>query len=406
MGKRLVKWVKSGWYVPLVALLLAAAVQWWWLPRLDGFIGHWYEGELAAIRLTEWQRAMWVRLCLVPVGVLCCLHVARLPSMLFGREKESPVVAAKPAVKSAVTKTVAGDAVTQVRAAVSSTEAEVRQIGPQGKYRVEKLLGSGGMGSVYQGYDQVLQRKVAMKSLHLDLAAGGSEDDPVARFREEALSLAALSHNHIVPVYELFEEGDEFWIVLEHLPGGDLDALIERKRPTVKQSVGLIKAIARGLEHAHNKGLIHRDVKPANILFSEDHLPKLVDFGIAKRQVPSQAAARTQEGLSLGSPAYMSPEQAQGKADVDLRSDIYSLGITFYKLLAGDVPFTGDDQRAVMIQHLTQQPAPLSPSIPDVTPALNAIVMKMLAKEREARYQTMGEVIADLDAYARSVSSS
>lgn len=404
MGKRLVKWLQSGWYVPVMALILAACVHWIVLPRLEAFVSYWYEGALGATRLAEWQRAVWGRLFLVPVGVLVCLHLLRLPTVLLGTRASEPAaavvdVAAVTAVRSAIT----GHEVTQVRKAVTLEPVGPRCIGPHGKYRVEKLLGSGGMGSVHRGFDQVLQRPVAMKCLHLD--AANEDGDSVARFREEALSLAALSHNHIVPVYEIFEEGSEFWMVLELLPGGDLDALIERKRPTVKQSVAIIKAIARGLEYAHNKGVVHRDIKPANILFSEEHLPKLVDFGIAKRSQSSQSSVKTQIGMSLGSPTYMSPEQAQGKQDIDLRSDIYSLGITFYKMLAGDVPFTGDDPRAVMIQHLTQTPPALVPQVQGVTSTLNAIVMKMLEKEREARYQNLGEFIADLDDYARSVSS-
>jgi serine/threonine-protein kinase len=161
--------------------------------------------------------------------------------------------------------------------------------------------------------------------------------------------------------------------------------------------VTIIRAVAKGLEYAHNKNFIHRDVKPMNILFNADYVPKLVDFGIVKERGSAQAA-KTMAGLALGSPPYMSPEQATGQADIDRRSDIYSLGITFYKMLTGTVPFTGE-VTAVMRQHITQTPQAPREINPAISEQLNQIVLKMIAKEREARYQTAAEFIADLDQY-------
>jgi hypothetical protein len=417
---RLVRWLLSGWYIVVIAIVLASLVHFVLTPRIEGFVGYWYDvtanvsgqTSLGMARQAEWQRTIWERLFLLPIGLLLLMHLTGLAGVFSTREKtldtdELPARAAALLAEATLLRPSAGDtttssASTQVRPAVRLETAGPRVIGPHDRYRLEKLLGSGGMGSVYLGFDQVLQRKVALKSLHLELARG--DEDQVARFRKEAHSLAGLSHNHIVPVYDLFECGDEFWMVLEFLSGGDLDVLIERKRPTIKQSIAIIKAIARGLDYAHSKGFVHRDVKPANILFSEEHLPKLVDFGIAKGGQSEQVVARTQAGMSLGSPTYMSPEQAQGKSDIDRRSDIYSLGITFYKLLCGDVPFKADDVSAVMVQHITQAPPSLCGINSDVSPGLDAIVMKMLAKERDGRYQNLGEFIVEIDNYARSAS--
>lgn len=418
----LLAWLVSGWYVYVAALVLVFAMYREILPRTERFVTYWYETSkpepsaqaLAQDRRQQWHRDAWLRVVAAPLGCLALFHLWGLVAVF--RKQDEPDTGSSALLPSSTTnmpeadRTVVRSAVgasadvtisserTQIRPAVSLEDEDARLIG-NNRYRVERILGSGGMGSVYLGFDTTLKRKVALKSLHMELAQG--DEDQIVRFRTEAYALAGLSHPNIVPVYDLFEEGNEFWMVIELLQGGDLDQMIECNPPTIKQAVAIIRAIAKGLDFAHNKNFIHRDVKPMNILFNEDKVPKLVDFGIAKGGESAHVAAKTQAGLSLGSPTYMSPEQAAGKSDIDRRADIYSLGITFYKTLTGAVPFTGDVS-AVMVQHITQAPKAPCEINPEISLRLNAIVMKMLAKEREDRYQTLADFITDLEDYIRS----
>lgn len=302
--------------------------------------------------------------------------------------------AAKPADVTQVRASNGAD-VTQLRpaAAVLLDDDGALHIGPGKRYRVERLLASGGMGSVHKGYDTVLQREVALKELDVNLAQDQEQSD---RFRQEARALAGLAHPYIVPVYDLVEDDNRFWIVMELLPGGDLDQRIEKNRPNARTATNIIRAIAEGLAFAHNKGIVHRDIKPMNILFNSDGIPKLVDFGIAKLVQSQQSVVQTREGLSLGSPTYMSPEQAAGKKDIDKRTDIYALGITFYKTLTGEVPFTGE-VAAVLAQHITQPPRPPREINPAVSEELDAVVLKMLAKDPDERFQSLEAFVEALD---------
>ncbi len=266
-------------------------------------------------------------------------------------------------------------------------------IGQGGRYRIDRLIASGGMGAVHKGYDKTLQRDVAIKELDVSLAQDQEQSD---RFRQEALALAGLAHPHIVPVYDLVEDNNRFWIVMELLSGGDLEDRIEKNRPPAKVASNIIRAVAEGLAFAHSKGIIHRDIKPMNILFNADGIPKLVDFGIAKLVQSQQSVVHTREGLSLGSPTYMSPEQVKGKKNIDKRADIYALGVTFYKTLVGEAPFTGDSEE-VMRQHMFEMPVTPSELNNSISAALNAIVLKMLEKNPDDRYQSLEDFIAALD---------
>lgn len=266
-------------------------------------------------------------------------------------------------------------------------------IGQGGRYRIDRLIAGGGMGLVHQGYDRTLHRVVAIKELNVNQTTDAEQAE---RFRQEARALAGMVHSNIVPVYDLLEDRNRFWIVMELLSGGDLDQYIQTNAADVAEAVRVIRAVAEGLAYAHGKGIVHRDIKPMNILFNSDRVPKLVDFGIAKLVQVQQSTIMTQEGMSLGSPTYMSPEQAIGSKDIDARADIYALGVTFYKLLTGQPPFTGDAQE-VMLQHLNATPPALQALNPAVDAALEAVVLKMMAKQREARYQSMEDVIKALD---------
>jgi len=263
---------------------------------------------------------------------------------------------------------------------VSRAQKKVRHVGSNQRYRIDKAIASGGAGIVYQAHDTVLGRQVALKELLEDLRA-----------------LALLNHPCIMPVYDLLEENGQFWLVMELLTGGSLGDLIEKGgTQDINQSVDIVKGIASGLGFAHQQGFIHRDIKPANILFADDGTLRITDFGIAKHQ---GAGVKTSHGLILGSPGYMSPEQAAGE-DVDPRSDIYSLGVTMYQMLTAELPFQGDTS-AVMAQHITK-PAP-SPSALNgsISKALNRVILKMLAKQPEDRFQTTAELIDALNSLSK-----
>lgn len=278
--------------------------------------------------------------------------------------------------------------------AVPRAPKKVRYVGPSQRYRIDRAIASGGAGIVYQAHDTVLGRQVALKELLEDLASDAGQEE---RFKVEAKALALLNHPCIMPVYDLLEENGRFWLVMELLTGGSLGDLIEKGGiQDINQSVDIVKGIASGLGFAHQHGFIHRDIKPANILFADDGTFRVTDFGIAKHQ---DARVKTSHGLILGSPGYMSPEQAAGE-DVDPRSDIYSLGITMYQMLTAELPFQGDTS-AVMAQHITKPAPPPSALNESISKALNRVILKMLAKQPEDRFQTTAELIDALNSLSK-----
>lgn len=273
---------------------------------------------------------------------------------------------------------------------ISMTKPETtRFLGNDDRYRLDKVIGSGGMGVVHAGYDTVLERPVAFKQLFAHL---NNEPEQSQRFRQEATALAALNHNHIVGIYDLLDESGGFWIVMELLTGGSLgDRLHDEDPMAIAYCVDVICKIADGLGYAHSQGMVHRDVKPMNILFAENGTPKLADFGNAKIAVPS---VHTQHGVTLGSPIYMSPEQAAGEP-ADQRSDIYSLGVTLYHLITGKVPFDGD-LGAILAQHISRAPVPPNEVSDKISDELSDAVLVMLNKKPEDRFQDTGDVITAL----------
>jgi len=271
---------------------------------------------------------------------------------------------------------------------VVSEEKKSRFAGQNHRYRIDKAIASGGAGIVYQAEDTVLSRKVALKELLEDVA---TDVEQAERFKSEARALALLNHPHILPVYDLLEEHGRFWLVMELLTGGTLSDKINAGSLDTSRSIEIIKGIASGLEIAHQKGFVHRDIKPANILFAEDGSFRITDFGIAKHQA---TGIKTSHGVILGSPGYMSPEQAAGEP-VDPRSDIYSLGITMFQMLTGELPFRGDVS-SVMAQHITRPAPPPSTINASISKDLDNVVLKMLAKQPEARFQSMVDLINSL----------
>lgn len=258
-----------------------------------------------------------------------------------------------------------------------------------GKYRVLELIGRGGMGSVYKAHDPLLDRMVAIKVM-AEGADVGSETR--IRFLREAQSAARLNHPNIITIYELGEDQGQIFIAMELLEGEPLSRLIGRVPPLPRRRrLTLMLQMCDGLAFAHQHGVIHRDIKPANIFVLAIGQVKILDFGIAR--LASSELTRT--GLLMGTPTYMSPEQARGRRS-DARSDIFSLGVVFYELLSGEKPFLGDDYFEVMEKVRSQDPRPLHDLTPTLPPALIDAVHRMLAKDPDARYQSLEALRADL----------
>lgn len=270
-----------------------------------------------------------------------------------------------------------------------------------GRYEVRSLIGRGGMAEVHLGFDTRLSRIVAIKELRSDLARDSVFQ---ARFRREAQSAASLNHPNIVAVYDTGEEmvtGADGrgisvpYIVMEYVEGHTVKELLADGTPVpIDEAVQIITGVLSALEYSHAQHLVHRDIKPGNIMLTREGKVKVMDFGIARALSDSQATM-TQTNAVVGTAQYLSPEQARGE-QVDARSDLYSTGIVLFELLTGRPPFTGDSAVAVAYQHV-QQLAPTPSSItPDVPEALDRVVLKALAKNREDRYSSAGSMLADL----------
>jgi serine/threonine-protein kinase len=257
-----------------------------------------------------------------------------------------------------------------------------RVIGP---YELEGLLGEGGIGQVYAARDTVLGRKVAIKMLRPELSR---DSNFVERFHVEAQSLGNLNHSNITTVYALHAEGDEAYMVMELVHGETLEALLaQAHRLTLRDSLAILAQAVVGMRYAHRRGVIHRDLKPANLMLTDDGVVKIMDFGIARVR-GSQHLTRV--GEFCGTFVYASPEQIRGE-EVDERSDLYSLAIVFYRMLAGTAPFTGDNEYALMTAQLQTPPPPLTGRVPDLDPATEQVLMRALAKRREDRFASVEE---------------
>src|SRR3954464_12432027 len=260
------------------------------------------------------------------------------------------------------------------------------------RYELEELVGTGGMSSVFRAHDRLLDRKVALKILHQHYS---SDDDYVERFKREARSVAALSHPNIVTVIDRGEHADRQFIVFEYVDGENLKRMIERRGPApVPEALELAIQIARGLGFAHQQGLIHRDVKPQNVLLNGDGRAKVTDFGIARSL--SVQRGMTQTGTVLGTSDYIAPEQAQGQR-VDEHTDVYSLGVVLYELLTSEVPFPGENFVAVAMRHINEEPPSVLGKRPDVPPRLDDAIRRAMAKQPEDR-PTMEAFCVELEA--------
>jgi beta-lactam-binding protein with PASTA domain/tRNA A-37 threonylcarbamoyl transferase component Bud32 len=266
-----------------------------------------------------------------------------------------------------------------------------------GRYEIEELLGQGGMARVFRGTDTVLGRRVAIKVLSPQYAG---DHQFVARFRREAQAAAALNHPNIVSVYDTGDQGDVHYIVMEYVEGRTIRDVLRQEGPILSDRAAEIgQAVCRALAAAHQAGLVHRDIKPGNVMLTRDGEVKVMDFGIART---STGDTLTQTAAVLGTASYLSPEQAQGSA-VDARSDIYSLGCVLYEMVTGRPPFTGDSPVSIAYKHVREDAVPPSRVNPDVPGSFDAVVLKSLAKNPQNRYQTADELREDLERVAQGL---
>jgi len=275
-----------------------------------------------------------------------------------------------------------------------------------GRFEIIDRLGEGGMGEVYRAHDPRLGRTVAIKLLPPDAVA---DPQRTGRLLQEARTLSALNHPNIVTVYDVGEdESRGTWIAMEYLEGESLRERLARGPLPLGEALRIAIDMARGLAAAHSAGVVHRDLKPANVMITRSGLVKVLDFGLARRRPALQAGTEsvthvpliTAEHAITGTPAYMSPEQALGRP-ADERSDFFSFGVTFYEMVTGRRPFTGDNDLALLLAILNSTPQPLRDSRPEVDARLEAIVARCLAKDPAARYASAAELIADLEACAK-----
>ena len=271
------------------------------------------------------------------------------------------------------------------------------------RYRIERILGEGGMATVYLAEDLKHRRKLAVKVMRPELSATLGAD----RFLREIEIAAKLSHPHILPVYDSGEvtqpsSGSRgpstlLYYVMPHVEGGTLrDRLLRDSQLPVNEALRLAREVAEALAYGHARGIIHRDIKPANILLGAGHA-LVADFGIA-RAIGAEGEALTGTGLAVGTPNYMSPEQASGDREVDGRADIYATGSVLYEMLAGEPPFTGPTARAIIMRSMTERPRSISATREEIAPQIEAVIMKTLAKNPADRFQTADDLAAALDA--------
>ncbi|BBM85077.1 serine/threonine protein kinase [Candidatus Uabimicrobium amorphum] len=258
-----------------------------------------------------------------------------------------------------------------------------------GRYRIIGEIGRGGMGRVFKAHDPQLDREVALKVLRY---GEGASDKDIERFLREAKTTAKLRHPNIVALYDIGNEDDQNFFIMDFISGVSLKRFVQNYSLTISQIVSIMIKVAEAIGYAHSCGVIHRDLKPSNIMLTENREPKVMDFGLAKISA-HESISKT--GDVLGTPAYMSPEQAKSEI-IDKRTDIYSLGVTLYELLGGRPPFVGSSYLDVLYQVVHHEPTPLRSLTSQVSPILDAICLKCLEKNPRKRYQDAAELIADL----------
>ncbi len=271
-----------------------------------------------------------------------------------------------------------------------------------GRYKIIRLLGKGGMGAVYLGQHMVIGKQVAIKFLRADLT---DNSDMIERFYREARAAAEIGHRNIIDVTDVgqYAEG-EFYLIMEYLEGQNLAEVLARTGPLdLATACGVLEPVLLALGAAHEKGIVHRDLKPENIFLVRasygDPIIKLIDFGISKFIRETRPSRLTRTGFTLGTPAYMSPEHVRSPKYIDHRSDLFSIGVIFYELLTGSLPFDGDDYYQLLSSILTTDPKPLSASRSDLPEKVNTLIAGLLSKEPEQRPETTTALIEAIGAY-------
>jgi serine/threonine-protein kinase len=263
-----------------------------------------------------------------------------------------------------------------------------------GHYKIVSELGRGGMGVVYKGFEESLHRYVAIKVLGDHLA---SDEQFLSRFTREARAAGGLSHPNVIPIYYIGEDDGLHYFAMEYVSGRSVQSMIRSEgRISNPRAAQIIIQAANGLAAAHDAGIIHRDIKPANLMVDERGVVKVADFGVA---LPAEAQTKlTATGALMGTPGYLSPEHCMGEA-IDLRADIYALGVTYYEMLTGRMPFNAESPLALLRQILQEDPPDVTQLNSEVDADAKRILMKMIARNRDERYQTCHELIADLEEY-------
>ena len=263
-----------------------------------------------------------------------------------------------------------------------------------GRYEIRAELGRGGMATVYYAHDPRFKRDVAVKVLPREFL-----HDPTfrARFDREAQTIASLEHPAIVPVYDFGEEAGQPYLVMRFMPGGSLDGRLDRGPLSLAEAAGLMSRLALALDEAHAHGIIHRDLKPGNILFDQRGDPHISDFGLAKL---SEVGATFTGSYLVGTPAYMSPEQARGQPDLDGRSDIYALGVILFEVLTGQHPYHAATPMGLAVKHITEPVPSILKTKPDLPPACETVIARAMAKQPEARFATARQLAAALEQVA------
>jgi serine/threonine-protein kinase len=266
-------------------------------------------------------------------------------------------------------------------------------------YKILTKIGQGAMGSIYKALQISMDRVVAIKCL----ASKYSQNDKFReRFLREARAVARLNHPNIIQGIDVGDSNGVHYFAMEYIDGPTVGELLKRGGALdEKRAINIVTQISRALQHAFNHGIIHRDIKPDNIMLTREGVAKLCDLGLAKLQTKEDGdASGTRPGASMGTPYYIAPEQARGEQNVDTRADIYSLGASFYHMVAGEVPFVGQSAADVISKHLTEPVTPPRVKNPLVSGAVDWVIVKMMQKAREDRYQTPTELVRDLEAIA------
>src|ERR1700722_12464531 len=270
-----------------------------------------------------------------------------------------------------------------------------------GKYEIKRSLGRGAMGTVYEGWDPIIARRVAIKTVRLPDSADPETEEALARFRREAQAAGRLIHPNIVGVFDYGETNDVAYIVMEYVDGPPLKNLLDKQeRFALSDVIRVMDDLLTGLQVSHDRGVVHRDIKPANVMLTSAGQAKIADFGIAR----IESSSMTQAGTLLGTPAYMSPEQFMGQV-LDARSDIYSSGVLLYQLLTGERPFEGG-LSAIMHKALNTEPPWPSQLSVTAAPAFDAVVRRAMARRPEDRYASATEFMAAISAAAAAPLSS